>query len=117
MALRPIPAGDPLIRHSAGRSFRWAFRLGVAALAGPPTAIAWYYLWVAIDGPNALDDNWRGVVVGLIMLVAFLAAMGAFTLAIAARHAPAARGARWIAFGALPMLLAFVILGERFWWE
>jgi hypothetical protein len=43
--------------------------------------------------------------------------MGAFVLALGARGERVGRRTRWVAFSALPMLLAFVILGERFWWE
>jgi hypothetical protein len=116
MVIRHTPASGPIRAHAVGGS-RWAVRLAAAALAGPPVAIAWYFAWIAIDGPHAVDDNWRGVVIGLVMLAAFLLAIAAFVLAVAARRDPGRPRSLWLAFSALPMLLAFVILGERFWWE
>lgn len=116
MTVRRTPDHRSIRARPSGAS-RWAVRLALAALAGPFAAIGWYYLWIAIDGPGAVDDNWRGVVTALIMLAAFISAMLAFVLAVAAKAELGWRRSLWLAFTALPALLAFVILGELFWWE
>jgi hypothetical protein len=93
----------------------WAFRLAVAAPLSIGTALALFGIATAIGGPDATADNWVGILVGAGLIAAFLTSLAAFTLAIAAKvnH----QRVLWLPIAAFPAVLAFLLLGEAFWWE
>lgn len=100
---------------SNGFLARWAFRLAVAAPLSIGTALALFGVATAIGGSDATSDNWVGVLVGVGLVSGFVTSFAAFTLAIAAEvnH----QRVLWLPLAAFPAVLAFLLLGEAFWWE
>lgn len=96
---------------------RWAVALATTAAAAIVGSLAVFGIASAVGGSSATEDNAVGVVVGVLLLTALLASLVAFVLALAATL----RHERWallaLPLAVFPAVLAFIILGEAFWWE
>lgn len=105
------PAATP------GRLARWAIGFGGAAIALTALAIGTYAVGYAVGGEDAVSDTW----VGMLSAGSYFGAVGmslaAFVLGVTAKvkhdHSPLL----WLPLAVLPALVAFVVLGEAFWWE
>ena len=71
----------------------------------------------AIGAESAVEDTLLGWVLMSMAVMGFLGSLGAFLAAIVAKvkHEPWAL--LWLPLSAFPTLLAFLVLGEAFWWE
>jgi hypothetical protein len=78
---------------------------------------AMFAVALAIGGSDAIEDNWVGFL-GMVSLYAgFLASLAAFALAVVARVKHERWAPLWLPLSLFPALLAFLLLGEAFWWE
>ncbi len=99
------------------RLARWAVRLlavfGVAVVA----TIVTFAVGYAVGGQDAIEDNWVAVLGAIMALVGLLASFAAFVLAIVAKIRRERWTLLWAPLGAFPAVVAFLVLGEAFWWE
>jgi uncharacterized membrane protein HdeD (DUF308 family) len=71
----------------------------------------------AVGGPGATEDNWVGFLGVVSLLGGLVASLAAFALALAAKIKHEQWALLWLPLLLFPALLAFVVLGELFWWE
>ena len=110
----PISVG-PAPAHS--RRVRWAVGLAAAVAVAIATALVIFALAYAIGGSAATEDNWVGFLVMVSLLGGLLASLAAFALAVVAKVGDERVALLWLPLSVLPALLAFLVLGEAFWWE
>lgn len=118
--------GDPLPRHahapegavpSRSSLARRAARLAAAATVAITTALGAFGIAYAIGGTEATSDNWVGILVVALLFGGLLASLAAFSLAALARIQREGWAQLWFPLSVFPALLAFLALGEAFWWE
>lgn len=101
----------------SGRWGRPAVRAAVVAAAMAVGSLALYGVAYAVAGVEATEDNWVGFLTVMLMFGAVAVAAVAFVLGVMARARHEIVHRLWLAFAVLPALLAFLVLGELFWWE
>jgi hypothetical protein len=84
----------------------------VVVVAGAVFSIAY-----AVGGSDATSDNWVGVLAAVGLLGGVLTSLGAFVVALVAWLGHERTRLLWLPLLLFPALLAFVVLGEAFWWE
>ena len=80
-------------------------------------AITTFAVGYAVGGQSAIEDNWVAVLGWIIPLVGLLASLAAFVLAIVAKIRRERWTLLWAPLCAFPAFVAFLVLGEAFWWE
>lgn len=82
------------------------------------TAIAFAVYGVAyvVGGSGAAEDNWVAILVMASFFGGFLASVIAFALAVAVKVKHERWRPLWLPLSVFPVLLAFLVLGEAFWW-
>lgn len=110
----PISVG-PAPAHS--RLVRWAVGLEAAVAVAIATSLVTFALAYAIGGSGATEDNWVGLLVAVLLLGGLLASFAAFALAVVAKVKHERWALLWLPLSVFPALLAFLVLGEAFWWE
>ena len=120
MTIGPVSGSAPISTgpaHPRTRLTRWAVGLAAAAAAAVVAALALFGVAVAIGGSEATEDNWVGFLDATLLYGGLLASLTAFALAVAAKvkHEPWALP--WLPLSVFPALIAFLVLGEAFWWE
>jgi len=120
MTVAPVPghapiSGGPAPAHS--RLVRWAVGLAAAVAVAIATSLVIFALAYAIGGSGATEDNWVGFLVGVSLLGGLLASLAAFALAVVAKVKHERWALLWLPLSVFPALLAFLVLGEAFWWE
>ena len=110
------PASDGPAPPHSGRA-REAVRLAAAAAVAIATSLALFAVAYAIGGSEATADNWVGVIVVVLLLGGLLASLAAFGLAVVAMVERERWALLWLPLSVFPALLAFLVLGEAFWWE
>ena len=111
---RPVRLG-PLAGHT--RAGRWA--VAIAAVVAVAILLAFATLAAAyvFGGWALIDDTWVGFIVAASLLGGLLASLVAFVLAIIAKVKHERWRLLWLAHLLFPALVAFLVLGELFWWE
>ena len=116
----PVPGRAPISvgpAHAHGSLARWAVGLTAAVVVAIAASFAILAVAYAIGGSAATEDNWVGFLAMVSLLGELLASLAAFALAVVAK----AKHERWPLLGlplsVFPGLLAFLVLGEAFWWE
>lgn len=117
--------GDPLPGHAHGSlgtsahsdRARRAVRRATAAATASAAALALFGLAYAVGGADATADNWVGILVVLALLGGVPASLAAFVLAVLAKVQHERWALLWLPLAVFPSLVAFVVLGEAFWWE
>jgi hypothetical protein len=118
--------GDPLPRHahfpegsvpSRSPLARQAVGLAAAATVTITTALGIFGVAYAIGGTEATSDNWVGVLVVILLLGGLLTSLAAFSLAALAKIQHEGWALLWFPLSVFPAVLAFLALGEAFWWE
>jgi hypothetical protein len=100
---------EPMTRVSLGLAlFAAILVLAVAALF----AIAY-----AIGGEDATSDNWVGLITMLGLYGGLLSSLGAFVMAFVAWRVEEFSRTLWLPLAVFPALVAFIVLGEAYWWE
>ena len=120
MTVAPVSGHAPVSvgpAHAHSRLARWAVRLAAAAAVAIATSLAIFAVAYAIGGSGATEDNWVGVLVAVLLLGGFAASLAAFALAVVATIKHERWALLWLPLSVFPALLAFLALGEAFWWE
>ncbi len=110
----PISA-DPDHAHSC--LARWAVGLAAAVAVAIVTSFAIFAVAYAIGGVGATEDNWVGFLLGVSLLGGLPASLAAFALAVVTKLKHERWALLWLPLSVFPALLAFLVLGEAFWWE
>lgn len=76
-----------------------------------------YAVAVGVGGSSAVEDNWVAILVLALFFGGFLASLTAFVLAVAVKVKHEQWPVLWLPLSVFPALVAFVVLGEAFWWE
>ena len=109
ISVGPAPA------HS--RLARWAVGLAAAVAVVIAASFAIFAVAYAIGGSGATEDNWVGFLVMVLLLGGLLASLAACALAVVAKVKHDRWALLWLPLSVFPALLAFLALGEAFWWE
>lgn len=110
----PISAG-PAPLHT--KVAHWSVGLAGAAAAVTAVAFAAYGVAYAVGGSSAIEDNWVAILVATSFFAGVLASAVAFMLAVAVKVRHERWTLLWLPLSVFPALLAFLALGEAFWWE
>jgi hypothetical protein len=100
-----------------GRLARWGVGVGGTAAGMTASALAIFALASAIGGSGATDDNWVGYLVGVLLAGGLVGSLVAFATAISALVKHERWALLWLPLLLFPAILAFLALGEAFWWE
>lgn len=121
MTVAPVSGRAPISvepgHAHGGRLARWAVGLAMAATAAVAAAPASYAVAFATGGTDAVEDNWAAYLVGALLLGGLLVSLVAFALAVVAKVEHERWALLWLPLSVLPALVAFLVLGEAFWWE
>jgi len=120
MAVAPVPGHAPISvgpAHAHSRLARWAVGLAGAVVVAIAASFAIFAVAYAIGGSGATEDNWVGFLGMVSLLGGLLASLAAFALAVVAKVKHERWALLWLPLSVFPALLAFLLLGEAFWWE
>jgi hypothetical protein len=120
MTARPAAGGASVrLRRSVAptRLARWAVRISAVVAAALVVSFAIFAVAYGIGGWGAIDDTWVGFVVAVSLLGGLLASLVAFTLAVTSKVKHERWAMLWLPLSLFPAILAFLVLGELFWWE
>ncbi|OHA53176.1 MAG: hypothetical protein A2991_02100 [Candidatus Terrybacteria bacterium RIFCSPLOWO2_01_FULL_58_14] len=120
MTVASVPDYTPIsVRpvHAHGRLARWAVGLAAVVVVAIAASFAIFAVAYAIGGSGAIEDNLVGFLGMVSLLGGLLAALAAFALAVIARVRHERWALLWLPLSVFPILLAFLVLGEIFWWE
>jgi hypothetical protein len=99
------------------RLARWGVGIAAAVAVAILASAAIFALAYAVGGSGATEDNWVGFLGAVSLLGGLFASLAAFALALAAKIKHEQWALLWLPFLLFPALLAFLVLGELFWWE
>ena len=120
MTVAHVPGHAPISvgpAHSHSPLARWAVRLAAAVVVAIAASSAIFAVAYAIGGSGATEDNWVAWLVAVLLLGGLLASCAAFALAVVAKVKHERWALLWLPLSVFPALLAFLVLGEAFWWE
>lgn len=120
MTVASVPGHGPTSVGSASahsRLARWAAGVAAAVVVAIATSLVIFALAYAIGGSGATEDNWVGFLAAVSLLGGSLASFAAFALAVVAKVKHERWALLWLPLSVFPALLAFLVLGEAFWWE
>ena len=120
MTVAPVPGHAPISvgpAHAHSRLARWAVGLAAAVVVAIAVSFAIFAVAHAIGGSGATEDNWVGFLLAVSLLGGLLASFAAFALAVVATIKHERWALLWLPLSVFPALLAFLVLGEGFWWE
>jgi len=114
MAVAPISLGPA---HAHSGLARWAVGLAATAVVAFAVTFAMFAVAYATGGSDAIEDNWVGFLGMVSLFGGLLASLAALALALVARVKHERWALLWLPLSVFPALLAFLLLGEAFWWE
>lgn len=120
MAVAPVRRHGLVSTESGGvhsRLARWAVGLSVVFGAAFASSVATVVIAYVFGSEGAIEDNWLGMVLAAVASVGLLGSLAAFVLAIAATIRRERWSLLWAPLCAFPAFVAFLALGEAFWWE
>jgi hypothetical protein len=117
MTVQPIHGAHDAPAPTAHPFSVLAFGTAVLSAAAALVAVAVFAIAYAVGGADATSDNWVGVIAVFGLFGGLLSSVGAFALALFARVRHERTRLLWLPLALFPALLAFVVLGEAFWWE
>lgn len=120
MTVDPVPGHVPASTgygHPHGRLARWAVRLSAVFGAAFAASIAAVVIAYAVGSESAVEDTLLGAALAIIALTGLLGSLAAFLAAIVAKAQHERWTLLWLPLCVFPALLAFLVLGEAFWWE
>jgi uncharacterized membrane protein YhaH (DUF805 family) len=100
-----------------GRPARSAFTIAAAVSVALVVSGVTFAVAYAVGGWGAIDDTWVGLMVVVSLLGGLVAALVAFVLALVAKRKHERWKPLWLPLALFPAILAFLVLGELFWWE
>lgn len=110
----PVPTGSA---DAHSRLARWAVGLSAVFVLAVAATIMTFTVGYAVGGQSAIEDNWVAVLGLTMALVGLLDSLAAFVLAIVAKIRRERWTLLWAPLSAFPAFVAFLVLGEAFWWE
>lgn len=118
MTVAPIPdrvlaSGD----HRRTRLARRAVGSSVVFVAAFAAAFTVGVVGYAVAGWDAIEDTILAYVALALAAIGVVAAIAAFAMAVVAVATHERWRLLWLPLCGLPALLAFLVLGETFWWE
>lgn len=116
MTVHPVPGAHVAPRHAHPLSVI-AFVTAVVVAVFVVVAAAVFSIAFAIGGQDATSDNWVGALAVVGLVGGLLTSLGAFAIAAAAWLSHERTRLLWLPLALFPALLAFLVLGEAFWWE
>jgi hypothetical protein len=120
MTVNPVHGGTHLARtHGHGHHPMSVLAFVLATLVSVVVVVAGavFSIAYAVGGSDATSDNWVGVLAAVGLLGGVLTSLGAFVVALVAWLGHERTRLLWLPLLLFPALLAFVVLGEAFWWE
>jgi hypothetical protein len=99
------------------RLARWGVGIAAAVAIAILVSAAIFAVAYAVGGSGATEDNWVGLLVAVSLLGGLVASLAAFALALAAKIKHEQWALLWLPLLLFPAVLAFLVLGELFWWE
>ena len=120
MTVSPVTGHAPTSVSPAqvhGRIARWAVRLAAAATVAIVTSLAIFAVAYVIGGSDATEDNWVGFLSMVLLIGGLPTSLAAFGLGVVAKVRHERWTLLWLPLAVFPTLLAFLVLGEAFWWE
>jgi hypothetical protein len=120
MAVGPVPGHAPILSGPADAHSplaRWAVGLAAAVVVALAASYTIFGTAYAIGGWDAIEDTWVGFLGAFSLLGGLLASLVAFVLALVAKVKHERWALLWLPLSVFPALLAFLVLGETFWWE
>jgi hypothetical protein len=120
MTARPAAGGASIPQHRSpapARLARWAVRIAPVVAVALVVSFAIFAVAYGVGGWGAIDDTWVGLVVAVSLLGGLLARWSpSRSLSLPrVKHEPWAM--LWLPLSLFPAILAFLMLGELFWWE
>ena len=104
------------MRTSAGLARRAVATATVAAGALGFAAV-WLGAGYLVGGGAAVEDTWVGYLGGAALVGGLVVSLAAFAMAVTARARRERSTSLWLPLALFPVLVAFLLLGEIFWWE
>ena len=120
MTVAPVPGDGPTSvgpAHAHSRLAGWAAGLAGAVVVAIAASFVIFAVAYAIGGSGATEDNWVGLLAEVSLLGGLLASLAACALAVVAKVKRERWALLWLPLSVFPALLAFLLLGEAFWWE
>lgn len=99
------------------REKQWAVWLATAVSTVLILSGAIFGIAYLLGGSNAVSDNWVGMLAAISLLGGLIVSPMAFVLAVTTWIKHGRSRWLWLPLVVFPALLAFVIIGETFWWE
>jgi hypothetical protein len=119
MVVAPVPQSfsAPAGHGPHGRLARWAVRLSAVFGAAAATSIATLVIVYALGVESPVEDTSLGAFLAIVAFTGFLGSLGGFVAAVIAKARRERWALLWLPLCVFPALLAFLVLGEAFWWE
>jgi len=119
MTIAPVPGYVPApTGHGPhGRLARWAVRLSAVFGAAFAASVAAVGIAYAVGVETAVEDTLLGRFLMIMAFSGLLGSLAAFLAAIFAKARHERWTLLWLPLWMFPALLAFLVLGEAFWWE
>ncbi len=105
----------PESQHSAVA--RWAVGLAAGAAIAMGVAMGAVAIVMASNSPEALDDNLAGMLVAWVLLGGLATSVVGMSMAVIASVRHERWHWLWLPLSLAPAVVAFLVLGEAFWWE
>jgi len=105
------------IAHTRSGLTRWAVGLATVVTALVVLFSCIFAVAYATKGSAGFSDNWVGLLGAVALFVGIFVSLVAFLLAIAARIKHEKWAWLWFPLIVFPALLAFIVIGDLFWWQ
>lgn len=96
---------------------RWAVWLAAAVVGLVVLLSCMFAIAYASKGTAGFSDNWLGSLGAIGLYVGLLVSLVAFSMAITVRIKHEKWSWLWLPLIAFPALVAFIVLGDLFWWR
>lgn len=96
---------------------RWAVVVAAVAAVLVLLGVVVFAVGYAVGGDEGVSDNWVGMLTVFSVLSGLLASFIAFVVAVVTRLRHRSVPGLWLPLTVFPVVIAFIVLGEAFWWE
>jgi hypothetical protein len=116
MAAHPIQNAHVALEEHP-RLGQWSVALSTIIVAAMAVAFSIFGIAYQMNGVEGTEDNWVGMLTAIALLGGLVGSLVAFAMAIVDRAKHDNWSLLWMPLTLFPVLAAFVVLGEAFWWE